>query len=279
MTKKKQYPWASDAERAAVVVPDTRSPAEKRLHQLIEAESVPEVCGSDYSQALYKAALKLAAPVQAPLFWYRPCSNGMYEGPIHNAQIEDVRKQSGAWVPLVSAISSLPATPVQEPVVWRIMARLADLLDEDQFNEIEGMVTSAGYKPPAAQPESDDLDRKACEELNCAEEVLAGLSVDLDMEQTHFDCIGDYIQAVFDAQTKKLTTPPAAPLPQPFPQEAAAFKAWFDARWLGDGEMGEAIPSQSDPQFPTYMNEYTLGFGAWMAAKHAAHGIKKGGAA
>jgi hypothetical protein len=46
---------------------------------------------------------KPAAAVQEPLFWYRPCSNGMYEGPIHNAQIEEVRKQSGAWVPLVTA--------------------------------------------------------------------------------------------------------------------------------------------------------------------------------
>jgi hypothetical protein len=115
MTKKKQSPWASDAERSAVVVPDTRSPAEKRLHQLIEAESVPELCGSDYSQALYKAALKLAAPVQVPLFWYRPCSNGMYEGPIHNAQIEDVRKQSGAWVPLVPA-NVAPAAQSTKPI-------------------------------------------------------------------------------------------------------------------------------------------------------------------
>ena len=52
------------------------------------------------------------APVQEPLFWYRPCSNGMYEGPIHNAQIEEVRKQSGAWVPLVTATNP-PAAPVQ----------------------------------------------------------------------------------------------------------------------------------------------------------------------
>jgi len=37
---------------------------------------------------------------QEPLFWYRPCSNGLYEGPLHNAQIEEVRKRSGAWVPL-----------------------------------------------------------------------------------------------------------------------------------------------------------------------------------
>ncbi|MGV0960144.1 MAG: hypothetical protein ACOYB1_09935 [Limnohabitans sp.] len=228
MTKKKQYPWTSDAERAAVV-PDTRSPAEKRLHQLVEAESVPELCGSDYSQALYKAALKLAAPVQVPLFWYRPCSNGMYEGPIHNAQIEDVRKQSGAWIPLVPAIPSPPTTPAQEPVAW--------MYDW----ESEGEVVRDWV--------SKDYDEAHCSTMGCHN-----------------------IRPLY-------TTPPAAPLPQPFPQEAAAFQDWFNARWLGDGEMGEAIPSQSDPQFPIYMNEYTLGFGAWMAAKHAAHGIKKGGAA
>lgn len=42
-----------------------------------------------------------AAPVQQePVFWYRPCSDGAYEGPIHNSQIEDVRKNSGAWIGL-----------------------------------------------------------------------------------------------------------------------------------------------------------------------------------
>ena len=66
MSKKKQSPWATAEERAAVVVPDTRTPAEKRLHQLIEAESVPELCGSDYSQALYKAALKMATNPVVP---------------------------------------------------------------------------------------------------------------------------------------------------------------------------------------------------------------------
>ena len=37
---------------------------------------------------------------QEPLFWYRPRSNGMYEGPLHKSQIERVRKESGGWVPL-----------------------------------------------------------------------------------------------------------------------------------------------------------------------------------
>jgi hypothetical protein len=64
---------------------------------------------------------------------------------------------------------------------------------------------------------------------------------------------------------------PAQPSkPLTFPEEAKAFKAWFDAWYIGDGEQGEAIPGQSDPHFLTYIDQYTLGFGAWMAAKHAA---------
>lgn len=35
-----------------------------------------------------------------PMFWVRLCSDGLYEGPIHNARIEKVRKLSGAWSPL-----------------------------------------------------------------------------------------------------------------------------------------------------------------------------------
>lgn len=49
------------------------------------------------------ARIKKAAPspaVDEPVFWCRPRSDGGYEGPIHNASIEDVRKRSGAWVPL-----------------------------------------------------------------------------------------------------------------------------------------------------------------------------------
>ena len=37
---------------------------------------------------------------QEPVFWWRQCSDGTYEGPIHNNSIERVRKQSGAWSPL-----------------------------------------------------------------------------------------------------------------------------------------------------------------------------------
>ena len=62
--------------------------------------------------------------------------------------------------------------------------------------------------------------------------------------------------------------------PLTFPEEASAFKEWFDAWWLGDGEQGESIPSQSDPKFSDYVSQYTFGFGAWMAAKHVAQGIR-----
>ena len=37
---------------------------------------------------------------QEPIFWYRPRSDGLYEGPLHKSQIERVRKESGGWVPL-----------------------------------------------------------------------------------------------------------------------------------------------------------------------------------
>ena len=43
-----------------------------------------------------------------PLFWYRPRSDGCYEGPIPDSHIEKVRRESGAWVPLI-------ARPIQPP--------------------------------------------------------------------------------------------------------------------------------------------------------------------
>lgn len=71
-------------------------------------------------------------------------------------------------------------------------------------------------------------------------------------------------------------TKPAQPRkPLTFPVEAKAFKAWFDVWYIGDGEQGETIPGQSDPHFLTYVDQYTLGFGAWMAAKHAVRNNKE----
>jgi hypothetical protein len=62
--------------------------------------------------------------------------------------------------------------------------------------------------------------------------------------------------------------------PPRFPQESKAFKEWYDAWWLGDGQQAETIPGYEEPDFPKYLDGYTLGFGAWMAAKHAANSLK-----
>lgn len=45
-------------------------------------------------------ALNYLRNEQEPVFWYRKRSDGGYEGPIHHAEIEEVRRNSGAWVPL-----------------------------------------------------------------------------------------------------------------------------------------------------------------------------------
>ena len=53
-----------------------------------------------------------------------------------------------------TAIEAL-AAPVA--AVRKAMARLADLLDEDKFMEIEGIFTSAGFTPPVAAQASKPL--------------------------------------------------------------------------------------------------------------------------
>ena len=65
------------------------------------AQAVPQQFGNE---SHFRTRQERAKPVQRePLFWYRPCSDGGYEGPISNGSIEDVRKRSGAWIPLVAA--------------------------------------------------------------------------------------------------------------------------------------------------------------------------------
>lgn len=62
--------------------------------------------------------------------------------------------------------------------------------------------------------------------------------------------------------------------PPRFPEESKQFKEWYDEWWLGDGQQGEIIPGSTDADFPKYLDGYTLAFGAWMAAKHAANELK-----
>jgi hypothetical protein len=53
----------------------------------------------------------IAAPASAPVLWIRWRSDGGYEGPIMDANIEEVRKRSGAWTPLYAGIAPVAAEP------------------------------------------------------------------------------------------------------------------------------------------------------------------------
>lgn len=48
--------------------------------------------------------LKAKSQTVEPIFWYRKRSDGGIEGPIHHSNIEEVRKQSGGWIPLYGPV-------------------------------------------------------------------------------------------------------------------------------------------------------------------------------
>ena len=68
--------------------------AAEGVHGLLE-----KVCQA-YALAAAPPAPQASVEQQEPMFWVRLCSNGMYEGPLHDKQLEDVRRHSGAWTPL-----------------------------------------------------------------------------------------------------------------------------------------------------------------------------------
>ena len=105
---------------------------------------------------------------QEPLFWYRPRSDGLYEGPIHNAQIERVRKESGGWVPLYARLAAAQpecdSQPLTDGETAKLVNQLRDIAiefhDSQQLRERIAQV----IRPVTAQPaqpkqatEADDL--------------------------------------------------------------------------------------------------------------------------
>lgn len=84
----------------------------------------------------------LAQQGEQPVFWYRPRSDGFYEGPIHNAQIEQVRRESGAWVPLYAG-----AAPAAQQVVVKQSISYEDYWDA----QIKTLMEEIGY------PESNSV--------------------------------------------------------------------------------------------------------------------------
>ncbi|HBX1991254.1 ead/Ea22-like family protein [Klebsiella pneumoniae] len=65
--------------------------------------------------------LGAVASCNPPLFWVRVKSDGGYEGPVHDSQLEEVRKKSGEWLPLTLAIRvpELESRTVKLPDGWQ----------------------------------------------------------------------------------------------------------------------------------------------------------------
>lgn len=72
------------------------------------------------------ALLQADAEVGKPMFWVRLCSNGMYEGPLHDAQIENIRKVSGAWTPLYTRPQQAAQVPLTDQQKFELFRKIPD---------------------------------------------------------------------------------------------------------------------------------------------------------
>ena len=99
---------------------------------------------------------------QEPLFWYRPRSDGGCEGPLHNGQIEDVRKASGAWVPLFAGAAPVSAEPVawmthhDEPMLFPTDEEARSYCDDDE-QPIPLYAAPVAAQPDLTQQTLDDV--------------------------------------------------------------------------------------------------------------------------
>lgn len=99
-----------------------------------------------------------------PMFWVRLCSDGLYEGPIHNAQIERVRKESGAWTPLYTNPNPQPSA-----------------LQDDVAKDAEKKLLTKDQIIAAAR----ELNRRAAEACNIDEEDSWKIYGDGYIEDVH----------------------------------------------------------------------------------------------
>jgi hypothetical protein len=70
-----------------------------------------------------------------PLFWYKPLSNGMYYGPIHNAQIGDILRGIEEWIPLYTTPPKRkPLTNEECDDLWDVqLIHITDKVSARQF--------------------------------------------------------------------------------------------------------------------------------------------------
>ncbi len=103
----------------------------------------------DWNIPLYTRAAQ-APEAAAPVAWIRFRSDGGYEGPIMDAAMEEVRKKSGAWTPLVAApVASQPAGGVEPSGYVRGLLDAAAIAR--QFNDecADAISTQAGCATPS----------------------------------------------------------------------------------------------------------------------------------
>ena len=77
---------------------------------------------TSYDDEVYEAIdalrARLAQPEPEPVFWYRPCADGLFEGPVHNNSVGGKMlrdEKPNEWQPLYTAS---PRQPKPEPVAW-----------------------------------------------------------------------------------------------------------------------------------------------------------------
>jgi hypothetical protein len=174
-----QSKWATEEEMKAVIVPDTRTAAEKKLDKMLDDRGAWEM-GAEAYPVLYKIAIELLeqalaaqpAPVQEPVAREEltnsqimasvgRCSAGFSESRPLRQQwdhvcdlIRYVMRERGYTAPL--------AAPVQEPVAWMhewddgeripmLRKREVDSSDIDSPKSVRPLVYGDAT-PPAAQP-------------------------------------------------------------------------------------------------------------------------------
>lgn len=148
-----------------------------------------------------------------PLFWVRLCRDGTYEGPIHNAHIEPVRKRSGAWIPLVMIDSAIPPAPEDA------------LPDRDQSKPAE----QQGLFRKFVVSRTDGSDAPGGKHHGCRYFVL-----DVDHDQHASAALSAYAtacEATHPALAKDLREKWGAPLPvaQPTPSVPDEAREWVMA--------------------------------------------------
>lgn len=106
----------------------------------------------------FAAAMLAAAPTPPaaePVFWVRFRSDGGYDGVMHDLELEEVRKRSGAWTPLYTHPPASPADSVDagryrwlratDPIEWPISMSADSILAPDYFDAaIDQAMAQAG---------------------------------------------------------------------------------------------------------------------------------------